>query len=140
MKEALVDADVILRYLTKDPPAMAQAAFKIFDEARSGKISLLIIPITVAEVVWVLESFYQYPKQQIAETMTQFLMCGGLEVESLDLLIGALTLYHEKNLDFADAILAITALRKGPKIIYSFDRDLNRVDGLKRLEPGHGNS
>jgi predicted nucleic acid-binding protein len=140
MKEVLVDANVILRYLTKDPPAMAEAAFKIFDEARSGKISLLIIPITVAEVVWVLESFYEYPKQQIAETMTQFLMCGGLEVESLDLLIGALTLYHEKNLDFADAILAITALRKGPKIIYSFDRDLNRVDGLKRLEPGHRNS
>ncbi len=138
MKEALVDANVILRYLTKDPPAMAEAALKIFDEARNGKISLSIIPITVAEVVWVLESFYGYPKQQITETMTPFLMCEGLEVENLDLLIGALTLYHEKNLDFADAVLAITALRKGPKIICSFDRHLNRVDGLKRLEPGHG--
>ena len=140
MKEALIDANVILRYLTKDPPAMAEAALKIFNEARSGKISLSIIPITVAEVVWVLESFYGYSKQQITDTMTQFLLCEGLEVEGLDLLIGALTLYHEKNLDFADAVLAITALRKGPKMIYSFDRHLNRVDGLKRLEPGHGNS
>jgi len=140
MKEAFIDANVILRYLTKDPPAMAEAALKIFNEARSGKISLSIIPITVAEVVWVLESFYGYSKQQITDTMTQFLLCEGLEVEGLDLLIGALTLYFEKNLDFADAVLAITALRKGPKIIYSFDRHLNRVDGLKRLEPGHGNS
>lgn len=140
MKEALIDANVILRYLTKDPPAMAEAALKIFNEARSGKISLSIIPITVAEVVWVLESFYGYSKQQITDTMTQFLLCEGLEVEGLDLLIGALTLYFEKNLDFADAVLAITALRKGPKIIYSFDRHLNRVDSLKRLEPGHGNS
>jgi len=72
--------------------------------------------------------------------MTQFLLCEGLEVEGLDLLIGALTLYFEKNLDFADAVLAITALRKGSKMIYSFDRHLNRVDGLKRLEPGHANS
>ena len=140
MKEAFIDANVILRYLTKDPPAMAEAALKIFNEARSGKISLSIIPITVAEVVWVLESFYGYSKQQITDTMTQFLLCEGLEVEGLDLLIGALTLYFEKNLDFADAVLAITALRKGPKTIYSFDRHLNRVDGLKRLEPGHGNS
>jgi uncharacterized protein len=140
MKEALIDANVILRYLTKTPPAMAEAALKIFNEARNGKISLSIIPITVAEVVWVLESFYGYPKRQITETMTQFLMCEGLEVESLDQLIGALTLYHEKNLDFADAVLAVMALRKGPKMIYSFDRHLNRVDGLKRLEPGHGNS
>ncbi len=140
MKEGLIDANVILRYLTKDPPAMAEAALKIFDEARNGKISLSIIPITVAEVVWVLGSFYGYSKQQIAETMTQFLMCEGLEVENLDLLIEALSLYHEKNLDFADAVLATTALRKGPKVVYSFDRHLNRVDGLKRLEPGHGNS
>ena len=140
MKEAFIDANVILRYLTKAPPAMAEASLNIFNEARNGKISLLIIPITVAETVWVLESFYGYSKQQIAETMTQFLMCEGLEVESLDLLIGALSLYHEKNLDFADAVLAITALRKGPKVVYSFDRHLNRVDGLKRLEPGHGNS
>ncbi|MEW6375502.1 MAG: PIN domain-containing protein [Thermodesulfobacteriota bacterium] len=140
MKKALVDANVILRYLTRDPPAMAEAALKIFNEARTGKISLSIIPITVAEVVWTLESFYGYSKQQIAETMTQFLLCEGLEVEGLDLFTGALTLYHKKNLDFADAILAITSLRKGPKIIYSFDRHLDRVDGLKRLEPGHGDS
>jgi predicted nucleic acid-binding protein len=140
MEKALVDANVILRYLTRDPPAMAEAALKIFNEARSGKISLSIIPITVAEVVWTLESFYGYSKQQIADTMTQFLLCEGLEVEGLDLLIGALTLFSEKNLNFADAILAITALRKGPKIIYSLDHHLNRVDGLKRLEPGHGNS
>ncbi len=140
MKEALIDANVILRYITKDPPAMAEAALKIFDEARSGKILLSIIPITVAEVVWVLESFYEHPKQQIAETITHFLMCEGLEVEGLDLLIGALDLYHEKNLDFADAVLATRALQRGPKVIYSFDRHLNRVDGLKRLEPRHGNS
>jgi predicted nucleic acid-binding protein len=140
MKECLIDANVILRYLTKEPPAMAEAARKIFDEAISGKISLSIIPITIAEVVWVLESFYEYSKQQIAETMTQFLMCEGLEVESLDLLIGALNLYQEKNLDFADAVLPTTALRRGPKMVYSFDRHLDRVDGLKRLESGHGNS
>ena len=36
MKEALVDANVILRYLTRDPPAMAEAALKIFNEARNG--------------------------------------------------------------------------------------------------------
>ena len=140
MKEAFIDANVILRYLTKAPPAMAEASLNIFNEARNGKISLLIIPITVAETVWVLESFYGYSKQQIAETMTQFLMCEGLVVESLDLLIGSLSLYHEKNLDFADAVLAVTALRNGPKMVYSFYRHLNRVDGLKRLEPGHGNS
>jgi predicted nucleic acid-binding protein len=136
MRKAFVDANVILRYLTKDPAPMAKAALKTFTDAKNGEVSLLIIPIVVAEVVWVLESFYGYSKNRIAETMTQFLLCDGLEVESLDLLIETLSLYREKNLDFADALLATTALRKGPKIIYSFDRDMNRIDNITRLEPG----
>ena len=115
---------------------MAEASLRIFEETKSGKVSLLILPITVAEVVWVLESFYQYPREKIAETMTQFLSCEGLEVENLDLLLEALNLYYEKNLDFADAILATTALRKGIPKIYSFDQHFNRIHGIIRMEPG----
>jgi len=136
MKKAFADANVILRYLTKDPPVMAEAALKVFTDAKMGKVALLITPLTVAEVIWVLESFYGHSKIQIAETLTQFLFCEGLEVEDLDLLIEALTLYKEKNIDFADASLAIRALRKGPRIIYSFDQHLNRVDGITVLKPG----
>jgi predicted nucleic acid-binding protein len=136
MKRAFIDANVILRYLTKDPPVMADAALKIFTDARAGKVVLLITTLTVAEVIWVLESFYGHSKIQIAETLTQFLFCEGLEVEDGDLLVEALTLYKEKNIDFADAFLAIMSLRKGPKIIYSFDQHLNRVDGITVLKPG----
>ena len=128
MKRAFIDANVILRYLTKDPPEMAEAALKTFRDAKNGKVFLLVTNLTVAEVVWVLESFYRYSKNQIAETLTEFLLCDGLEVESLDLLIEALALYQEKNLDFADAFLAVTALQKGTPTIYSFDAHLNRVD------------
>ena len=68
MKRAFIDANVILRYLTKDPPEMAEAALKTFTNAENGKVFLLVTNLTVAEVVWVLESFYRYSKNQIAET------------------------------------------------------------------------
>jgi len=135
MKRAFIDANVILRYLTKDPPEMAEAAMKTFSDAKNGKVFLLVANLTLAEVVWVLESFYKYSKNQIAETLTEFLLCDGLEVESLDFLIEALALYQEKNLDFADAFLAVTALQKGTPTIYSFDAHLNRVDSITVLKP-----
>ncbi len=135
MKRAFIDPNVVLRYLTKDPPEMAEAALKTFRDAKNGKVFLLVTNLTVAEVVWVLESFYSYSKNQIAETLTEFLLCDGLEVESLDFLIEALVLYQEKNLDFADAFLAVTALQKGTPTIYSFDVHLNRVDGITVLKP-----
>jgi predicted nucleic-acid-binding protein len=114
---------------------MAEAALRIFEDAKKGKIFLLVTSITVAEVVWVLESFYGYARNQITETISQFLLCDGLEVQELDLLLNALTLYHEKNLDFADGLLASMALLKGPGTIYSFDHHLNRVSGVTVLEP-----
>jgi len=136
MKKALIDSNVVLRYLTKDPPKMASAALRTLDDARNGRISLILTPLTVAEVVWVLESFYRHPKAKIAEIMVQFLFCDGLEVENLDLIIEALTLYQGKNLDFADAFLAAIALRRGPQAVYSFDQHFNRIPGITRLEPG----
>lgn len=135
MKQGFVDANIILRYLTRDPPEMAEAARRVLSAAQRAKVRLLLIPITVAEVVWVLESFYGYPKERIATTLTQLLHTDSFDVENLEELTEALALYHERNLDFADALLAIVALRKGPTAIYSFDRHFDRVPGLTRLAP-----
>ena len=136
MKQAFVDANVVLRYLTKDPPTMAEASLKLFTAAQKGKISLKMISITVAEVVWVLESFYSYSKNEIAEILTQFLFSDGLTVENLGSIIEALALYQKNNLDFADAFLSVVSLGDDQPIIYSFDHDFDRVTGITRLEPG----
>jgi predicted nucleic acid-binding protein len=136
MKRALIDANVILRYFTKDPPEMAEAALKTFSAAQEGRFLLVLVPITVAEVVWVLESFYGYPKSKIADTIELFLRSDGLEVIDLELLIQALSLYKEKNIDFADALLAVFALNRGLNLVYSFNRHFERVPGITKVQPG----
>ena len=97
MKRAFIDANVILRYFTQDPPDLAEAARKTFSAAQEGLVVLVLAPITVAEVVWVLESFYGYSKSQISETITQFLRSDGLEVFDRELMVQALGLYGEKT-------------------------------------------
>jgi predicted nucleic acid-binding protein len=136
MKRAFVDANVILQYFTKEPPDMAEASLKTFSAAQDGHMCLIITPIILAEVVWVLESFYGYSKEQIAGTIIQFLYSDGLEVMDLDILIQALSLYQEKNIDFADALLAVSALSRGPTRIYSFDRHFDRIPGITRCDLG----
>jgi len=137
MKRALIDANVILRYFTNDPPEMAEAALKTFSAAQEGRFLLVLVPITVAEIVWVLESFYGYPKSQIADTIALFLRSDGLEVIDLEPLIQALSLYKEKNIDFADALLAVFALNRGLNLVYSFDRHFERIPGLTKVQPGN---
>jgi len=137
MKRAFIDANVILRYFTQDPPDLAEAARKTFSAAQEGLVVLVLAPITVAEVVWVLESFYGYSKSQISETITQFLRSDGLEVFDRELMIQALSVYREKNIDFADALLAQFALNQGTSLIYSFDNHLSRIPGIMKMKPGN---
>jgi uncharacterized protein len=137
MKRAFIDANVILRYFTQDPPDLAEAARKTFSAAQEGLVVLVLAPITVAEVVWVLESFYGYSKSQISETITQFLRSDGLEVFDRELMIQALGVYREKNIDFADALLAQFALNQGTSLIYSFDNHLSRIPGIMKMKPGN---
>lgn len=49
-------------------------------------------------------------------------------------LIAALALYGTRTIDFADALLAARALRNGGAAI-SFDRDFDRIPGLRRIQP-----
>ena len=137
MKRAFIDANVILRYFTQDPPELAEAARKTFSAAQEGLLVLVLAPITVAEVVWVLESFYGYRKSQISETITHFLRSDGLEVIDRELMIQALGLYREKNIDFADALLAQFALNQGTSLIYSFDNHFSRIPGIMKMKPGN---
>ena len=41
----------------------------------------------------------------------------------------------ERNLAFADALLAAKALRSDDPMVYAFDRDFDRITGVIRQEP-----
>lgn len=135
MQEAYLDANVVLRHLTADPPEMAEEALDLLTAAEEGRVRLHLLAVTVAEIVWVLESFYEHPREAIAETVAAFLEAEGLVVEQADRLQVALALYRTHGVDFADAHLAAAARTEGPSAVCSFDRDLERFAGVERWAP-----
>jgi len=69
MTNLWVDANILLRFLTGEPPDLAQRAFRLIQKAEFGEVTLRLSPIVVAEVLWVLYSFYKYFRVQIAEVL-----------------------------------------------------------------------
>ena len=61
---------------------------------------------------------------------TPNLICPQKEV-----ILGALNLYKEKNIDYIDAFNALILKDKSIEGIYSYDPHYDRVDWLTRLEP-----
>jgi predicted nucleic acid-binding protein len=121
-----LDANVLLRFLTGAPPDLAERAAGLLDEAQRGEVFLRVHPVVVAEMVWVLESYYGYSKVEISGVLIPLLEQPALRVEGARNVIGALEAMAEGNVDFADALLAVKARSRGGGVA-SFDRDFRKL-------------
>jgi predicted nucleic acid-binding protein len=129
---AFVDTNILVRHLTGDPPELAARATRYLGAADE----LLLPDLILAEVAYVLESFYEVPRAQVATTLRAVLAYPAIRVLDADLLQRAVEVYEIDRLDFADAYLVASAERTGIGVIASFDRSIDRVATVRREEPG----
>lgn len=135
VRRRYIDANVILRYLTNEPADMAERASVLFDDVAAGQTTIIVEDIVLAEVVWTLRSYYHVEKRDIADQLASLI--ADVHVQNLDKpsLALALSIYRQHNLGFADALLAARALTHGDAELISFDRGIDRVPGITRVEP-----
>lgn len=124
--EVLLDANVLLRYLTGDPAPMADRARALMERAENGEFLLVLTPLIVAECVWVLKSFYKHSFATIANALQQVFELDGLHAQDAELISAALTSVARSNVDFADAYLAQMA-QAGAVKVATFDQDFSRL-------------
>ncbi|MYA20694.1 MAG: type II toxin-antitoxin system VapC family toxin [Chloroflexi bacterium] len=128
---AFVDTNVLIRHLTADPPDQARRATRYLDRADQ----LLLPDLILAEVAYVLESYYEVPRLQVAEALRAILAFRAIRVVDSALLYRAAEVYEVRGLDFADAYLVASAERTGVGVVASFDRGIDRVGTVLREEP-----
>jgi len=128
---AFVDTNVLVRHLTGDPPAMAKRATAFL----AGQPELYLADLIVAETVYVLESFYKAPRDQVAMAMRSLIAMRSMITVDPALLLRAIEVYEFDALDFAEAYLVACAESAGVGSIASFDKAIDRVTTVTRLEP-----
>jgi predicted nucleic-acid-binding protein len=128
---AFLDTNVLIRHLTGDPPALARRATACLERADE----LLVPDRIVAEDVYVLESFYEVKRQRVAELVRAIIAFPAIVVVDEPLLLRALEIYEVERIDFAEAYLVASAEASGVETIASFDRTIDRVETVRRIEP-----
>ena len=128
---AFVDTNVLIRHLTGDPPDQAARATRLLSQADR----LLLPDLIVAETVYVLESFCEVPRARVAELVRAIVAFPGIGVADEPLLLRALEVYEVHRLDFADAYLVAEAETSGVNAVASFDKTIERVPTVRRVEP-----
>ena len=128
---AFVDTNILIRHLTGDPPRQAARATKFLAEVDE----LFLADLIVAEVVYVLESFYEVERARVAELVRVVIVFNAIRVVDEEPLLRAVEVYEVDRLDFAEAYLVASAERSGVDTVVSFDRSIDRVKTIRRLEP-----
>ncbi|MGQ0623647.1 MAG: PIN domain-containing protein [Sporichthyaceae bacterium] len=126
-----LDTNVLIRHLTGDPAELAARATAYLAQAQS----LILADLILAEIVYVLESFYEVERNRVAELARSIVSFPAIEVDDPELLLRTVELYERTRLDFADAYVAACAERSGIARVVSFDRTLDRVASIERIEP-----
>ena len=128
---AFVDTNILIRYLTGDPPDLAARAGNYMREA-----DFLLLPdLILAEVAYVLTSFYDYDRLQVADALRTVITHPTIRVLDLELLVRTAELFERYRMDFADAYLVASAEHTGVRAVASFDRDIDRPGTVDRIEP-----
>ena len=134
-----LDTNVVLRYLTRDDEIKAKACFELLRRVQQGEEELTTCEAIVAEVVYVLSSPrlpYRLDHEQIRARLLPILTLRGVRLPHKHVCLRALDLYASSAfLDFEDALAVAHMERRGTAEIVSYDRDFDRVSGIRRTEP-----
>lgn len=123
-----VDANVLVRLLTRDDARQAAAADRFIENG--AWVSVLVL----AEATWVLGTVYELCETDLATAVEMLLNHKGLVLEDSDAVENALALFRSRrSLGFSDCLIVESARKAGHLPVGTFDRDLAKVEGTQKL-------
>jgi len=126
----LVDTNIIVRHLVSDHEKHAKIADDLFAACDRGEITLVILPVVLAECLYVLKSFYQHGRADVARVLSVLIESPGIELSDLTVHIDALGRYAKSKLHYVDCVIAAHAVAE--KIpVATFDADFKKFTDVR---------
>jgi len=124
-KVYLIDTNVILRYLLDDHKLFSPRAKAFMQEVAKGAKKAELPSVVVVECVYVMEKFYEIPKNEVVDRLSRILNIKGIDNPDKSEILDALVKYENSGADIVDCILA--AKSSPQRVIVSFDKDFKKL-------------
>lgn len=131
-KPKIIDSNLIIRYLAEDDSVKAAAVEALFKKVVKGELE--IPDVIIAEIVWVLVSFYKLSKEEVIEKLEGLLSLRKIKMNRR-VFQRAVDVYRTYSVSYTDAYLVAYALENNLGQVYSFDKGLDQISEIERLEP-----
>jgi predicted nucleic-acid-binding protein len=129
-KRRLIDTNLIVRHLVQDNEKQASVAGKLFDACDRGHVAIVVLPAVLAECVFVLESFYEQERNDIASALSRLISSPGVEIADAAIHLDALDRYGRTKVHFVDCLVAAAATAEDIPVA-SFDQDFRKFSDVR---------
>lgn len=130
-----LDTNVFLRHLMADHPDHSPRARTYFEKIERGELQARTSETVVFETVYTLQRHYRVDRGQIRASFLPLLELPGIILPGKRRLRRVFDRYVSLNISLADAYHAVLVHSLKLDGIVSFDRDFDRIPGLRRVEP-----
>lgn len=130
MKSRFVDTNIFLEVFARTGKK-STACVKYLEEETGLWTNYLVM----SEIEWTLRSFYNQPREEIADKLHSILKLDNLRVASKVILIEAVEIYRETSMDWVDVVCALEIRESGNLEIISYDKHFDKLGFLRRREP-----
>ena len=133
--KALIDTNIFIYFFSQTPQHLAKRCANFLIQVQKGQQKYLVSLLTIAEIVWVMESLLHKDKQEIKKCIESILETKNIEVKENKLIKQSLLLYSYKNIDFIDAYNAVYMTKFKINNIYSFDQHFKKIEHISLIKP-----
>lgn len=130
-----LDTNVLIRFLVKDDERQAKVVYKVFKQAEIRQEVLFVPMLVVLETIWVLESAYDVPEQEILDAISELLLMPILIFEAQPAIQSFIFSAREIKLDLSDLLIAHSAKYSKCKSVLTFDKKASKFKFFEML--GH---
>lgn len=121
-----LDTNILVRFLVGDDAEQADKVYLVFKQAEAEKQQLLVPLVVVLELLWVLESVYAIPREEILDSLGDLTLMPIMKFEQLSVLQDFLRVAPSNTVDLSDLLIACAAKGMGCETVLTFDRKAAR--------------
>src|SRR3989344_5810356 len=130
MAKNLIDTNLIIRFLVNDDPQKVSQVERLLKDKSNKNV---LLDTVVAEIIWVLLSYYSIEKEEIVEKVRALIHVETIECNAF-LINRALTIWENNIISYIDAYLAAVA-ELGNMTLYTYDKRLGTIPTVTVKEP-----
>lgn len=127
-KAVFLDTNIFLRVIVKEDEKSFRECTELLTLVKSGERRAYTSTLVLAEVNWVLNSFYKFPKSEVVLALSGILSLKNLTIDDKYDTLTAISLYERHSVKFIDALLSTHHLvfRKEVPMV-SYDKDFSAL-------------